>query len=109
MLSAISVSGANSLLVVTGDASWADREGAHFPGTCAVVAMTELLSGNLASEIDPAIKFDLCLCELGREQLFSFDNLANAVKPAERPRHASSAFTGTRAVLRSLPTISCLL
>ena len=81
MLGAAGNSGVNSILVVTGDGGWADREVTRLPGICALVAMTELLSGNLASAIDPAIKFDLCLCELGRGQLFSLDTLANAVRP----------------------------
>ena len=77
--------GEKSVLVVTGRATWADREASRFSGTCALVTMTELLSGNLASAIDPAFKFDLCLCELAPEQLFSLDKLANAVEPCLGP------------------------
>lgn len=85
VMSVVCGSGPSTILVVTGGAGWADREASRFSGTRASVTMTELLSGNLASAMDPAIRFDVCLCELSAEQLVSLDKLANAVRPCLKP------------------------
>lgn len=85
MMNAACSTGAPTILVATGGTAWAEREASRFSGTRASVTMTELLSGNLASAVDPAIRFDVCLCELSAEQFFSLDKLANAVCSCLKP------------------------
>ena len=85
MMRAVCGSGPSIILVVTGGAGWADREASRFSGTCASVTVAELLSGNLASAVDPAIRFDVCLCELSPGQLFCLDKLADAVRRSLKP------------------------
>jgi len=86
MLSSTGCGESSVILVVTGSDTWVDQEALRFPGTSAAVTMADLLSGNLVSAIDPAIKFDLCLCELAPGQLFSLDKLASAVAACLKPK-----------------------
>jgi len=85
ILSAADVGGTGTILLVTSDSIWVHQEASRFSGSCALVTMTDLLSGNFVGAIDPTIKFDLCLCELAPEQLFSLDKLAKQIEPCLKP------------------------
>ena len=71
--------GAANVLVVTGGGGVADKAADHLPGVHAQVSWSELMARDFSKYWDHRIKFDLCICSLGADELGRFRDMAIAV------------------------------
>jgi hypothetical protein len=72
--------GARNILLVSGDLKLAEALTTIVPGQCACVSSAGARTGNLAAVLDPTLKFDLCLWELGPDDLSAWREIVDSVR-----------------------------
>jgi hypothetical protein len=100
--------GARNILVVSADVELAEVLTPVVPGLCAFVSNTGARSGNLAFALHPTLKFDLCLWQLGPEDLSDWRDIVEDLRACLNPGATIVGFSAHRDVERQVADLNDL-
>jgi hypothetical protein len=100
--------GARNILLVSGDLKLAEALTTIVPGLCACVSNAGARTGNLAAVLSPTLKFDLCLWELGPEDLTAWREIVDSVRSCLNPGAMIVGFCLHRDVEREVADLNDL-